>query len=55
MSRENFMAFLAALKLKNRHLRIKKITSQWAKSPKKAVCRSVFLTTWHCNFAHWVR
>jgi len=22
--------------------------AQWAKLPKKAVCRSVYLTTWHC-------
>jgi len=25
--------------------------SQWVKSPKKRVCRSVFLTTWHCNLS----
>jgi len=25
------------------------IQTKWAKLPKKAVCRSVFLTIWHCE------
>jgi len=29
-------------------LRVCNNYTQWAKSPKKTVCRSVFLATWHC-------
>jgi len=41
------------MKVKNKNIvHVKQSQAQWAKSP---VCRSVFLTTWHCIKTHSFR